>query len=101
VRANAQAAARRQLEARIEAFIAGYEASGQPPDPFAGEYLVRALASLKGGNYEAGEARLRLAETPAEDRSPQDIANVPKGYALLSTAEHRKSFEKIKAGQLR
>ena len=96
-----EATARRQLEARIEAFIAGYESRGQQPDFFAGEYLVRALASLKGGNYEAGEARLRLAETPAENRSPQDIANVPKGYALLSTAEHRKSFEKIKAGQLR
>ena len=33
--------------------------------------------------------------------SPQDIAKVPTGYALLSTAEHRRSFEKIKSGQLR
>ena len=62
---------------------------------------MRALASLKGGSYEVGEARLRLAEMPAEDRSPEDIASVPKGYALLSTAEHRKSFEKVKAGKLR
>lgn len=93
--------ARRHLEERIEAFIAGHEASGQPPDAFAGEYLVRALASLKARNYPAGEARLRLAETPPEHRSPDDIARVPTGYALLSTAEHRRSFEKVKAGLLR
>ena len=98
---NAYAAARRHLEERIEAFIAGYEATGQQPDYFAGEYLVRALASLKAGDHVSGEARLRLAETPPERRSPQDMAQVPTGYALLSTAEHRKSFEKIKSGQLR
>jgi hypothetical protein len=98
---NAHDAARRHLEERIEAFIAGYEASGQPPDSFAGEFLVRALASLKAGDFAAGEARLRLAETPADHRSPEDIATVPTGYALLSTAEHRRSFEKIKSGQLR
>jgi len=94
-------AARRHLEARIEAFIAGHEASGQPPDAFAGEYLVRALASLKAGDFAAGEARLRLAETPPNRRSPEDIARVPRGYALLSTVEHRRSFEKIKTGKLR
>ncbi len=98
---DADATARRHLEERIEAFIAGFEATGQQPDYFAGEYLVRALASLKAGNYAAGEARLRLAEMPAESRSPQDIATVPSGYALLSTAEHRKSFERTKAGLLR
>lgn len=98
---NPHDAARRHLEGRIEAFIASYEASGQQPDYFAGEYLVRALASLKAGDYAAGEARLRLAETPADHRLPQDMAKVPTGYALLSTAEHRKSFEKIKSGQLR
>ena len=98
---NAHDAARRQLEERIDAFIASYEASGQRPDSFAGEYLVRALASLKAGDYAAGEARLRLAETPPDRRSPQDIAKVPTGYALLSTAEHRRSFERIKLGQLR
>ena len=98
---DALAAARHQLEGRIEAFIAGHEATGQPPDYFAGEYLVRALASLKAGDYAAGEARLRLAETPAENRSPQDMATVPTGYALLSTAEHRRSFERIKSGRLR
>ena len=94
-------AARRRLEERIEAFIAGHEASGQQPDSFAGEYLVRALASLKAGDYAAGEARLRLAETPADHRSPEDMAKVPTGYALLSTAELRRSFERTKAGQLR
>ncbi|TAJ36400.1 MAG: hypothetical protein EPO55_22150 [Reyranella sp.] len=98
---GAHEAARRHLEERIEAFIAGHEASGQPPDAFAGEYLVRALASLKAGDYAAGEARLRLAETPAERRSPEDIARVPTGYALLSTAELRRSFERTKLGQLR
>lgn len=94
-------AARRRLEERIEAFIAGYEASGRQPDSFAGEYLVRALASLKAGDHAAGEARLRLAETPPERRSPEDIARVPTGYALLSTAELRRSFERTKLGQLR
>jgi hypothetical protein len=94
-------AARRRLEERIEAFIAGYEARCEQPDSFAGEYLVRALASLKAGDYAAGEARLRLAETPPERRSPEDVARVPKGYALLSTAEHRRSFERTKLGQLR
>ncbi len=94
-------AARRHLEACIEAFIAGYEASGEQPDAFAGEYLVRALASLKAGDYAAGEARLRLAETPPGHRSPDDEARVPRGYALLSTAEHRRSFERVKLGQLR
>jgi len=98
---NAHEAARRHLEERIEAFIAGHEASGQPPDHFAGEYLVRALASLKAGDFAIGEARLRLAETPAEHRSPQDLAQVPRGYALLSTAELRRSFERTKLGQLR
>ncbi|MDI1286233.1 MAG: hypothetical protein PSV46_17745 [Reyranella sp.] len=98
---DALAAARRHLEARIEAFIAGHEATGQPPDYFAGEYLVRALASLKAGDHAAGEACLRLAETPADSRSLQDMASVPTGYALLSTAEHRMSFERIKSGQLR
>jgi hypothetical protein len=98
---NAHDAARRHLEERIEAFIAGHEASGRPPDAFAGEFLVRALASLKAGDFAAGEARLQLAETPTDRRSPQDIATVPTGYALLSTAEHRRSFEKVKAGQLR
>jgi hypothetical protein len=93
--------ARRHLEERIEAFIAGYEATGQQPDSFAGEYLVRALASLKAGDYAAGEARLRLAGTPVERRSPEDIARVPTGYALLSTAELRRSFERTKLGQLR
>ena len=72
-------AARRHLEERIEAFIAGYEASGQQPDSFAGEYLVRALASLKAGDHATGEARLRLAETPAERRSPEDIATSTDG----------------------
>ncbi len=72
-----------------------------PPDYLAGEYLVRALASLKVGDYAAGEGQLRLAETPAHHRSPQDITTVPTGYALLSTAEHRKSFERIESGQLR
>ncbi len=94
-------AARRRLEERIEAFIAGHEASGQPPDAFAGEYLVRAMASLKAGDHAAGEARLRLAETPVEHRSAEDVAQVPKGYALLSTAELRRSFERTKLGQLR
>lgn len=98
---NAPDAARRRLEERIEAFIAGHEASGRPPDAFSGEYLVRALASLKAGDYAAGEARLSLAETPPDRRSPEDVARVPTGYALLSTAEHRRSFEKIKIGQLR
>ena len=98
---NAHTATRRHLEERVEVFIAGYEARGQQPDPFAGEYLVRALASLKAGDYAVGEARLRLAEMPAERRSPQDIAKVPTGYALLSTAEHRRSFERTKLGQLR
>ncbi|MSP75436.1 MAG: hypothetical protein EXR12_04810 [Rhodospirillaceae bacterium] len=98
---SAPDAARRHLEERIEAFIALNEASGQPPDSFAGEYLVRALASLKAGDYATGEARLRLAETPPERRSPQDVAQVPTGYALLSTAEHRRSFERTKLGQLR
>ncbi|MDP2377117.1 hypothetical protein [Reyranella sp.] len=98
---NAHEAARRHLEERIEAFIAGYEVSGQQLDSFAGEYLVRALASLKAGDFVAGEARLRLAETPAERRSPEDMAKVPTGYALLSTAEHRRSFERTKLGQLR
>ena len=98
---NAHDAARRRLEERIEAFIAGYEATGQQPDSFAGEFLVRALASLKAGDYATGEARLRLAETPADRRSPQDVATVPTGYALLSTAEHRRSFERTKLGQLR
>lgn len=98
---NAHDAARRHLEERIEAFIAGYEATGQQPDSFAGEYLVRAMASLKAGDHATGEARLRLAETPPELRSPQDVAQVPKGYALLSTAEHRRSFERTKLGQLR
>ena len=98
---NAPAAARRHLEERIEAFIAGYEASGQQPDSFAGEYLVRALASLKAGDHAAGEARLRLAETPVEHRSPEDTAKVPTGYALLSTAELRRSFERTKLGLLR
>ena len=86
---HAPDAARRHLEERIEAFIAGYEASGEQPDYFAGEYLVRALASLKAGDYATGEARLSLAET------------VPSGYALLSTAELRRSFERTKLGQLR
>lgn len=94
-------AARRRLEERIEAFIAGYEASGRQPDSFAGEYLVRALASLKAGDHAAGEARLRLAETPVDRRLPEDIARVPTGYALLSTAELRRSFERTKLGQLR
>lgn len=98
---DAPAAARRRLEERIESLIAGYEASGQQPDSFAGEYLVRALASLKAGDFAAGEARLRLAETPAERRLPEDIARVPTGYALLSTAELRRSFERTKLGQLR
>ena len=98
---NAHEAARRRLEERIEAFIAGYEASGQPPDSFAGEYLVRALASLKAGDFAFGEARLRVAETPAERRLPEDVARVPTGYALLSTAELRRSFERAKLGQLR
>jgi hypothetical protein len=98
---DAHAAARRHLEERIEAFIAGYEASGLQPDYFAGEYLVRALASLKAGDHATGEARLRLAETPADRRSPQDLATVPTGYALLSTAELRRSFERTKLGQLR
>jgi hypothetical protein len=98
---NALEAARRHLEERVDVFIAGYEASGQQPDYFAGEYLVRTLASLKAGDYAVGEARLRLAETPAERRSPQDVAQVPTGYALLSTAEHRRSFERTKLGQLR
>ena len=98
---NAHEAARRRLEERIEAFIAGYEASGQPPDSFAGEYLVRALASLKAGDFASGEARLRVAETPAERRLPEDVARVPTGYALLSTAELRRSFERTKLGQLR
>ena len=98
---NAPAAARRHLEARIEAFIACFEASGRQPDSFAGEYLVRALASLKTGDHAAGEARLRLAETPAERRSPEDTAKVPTGYALLSTAELRRSFERTKLGLLR
>lgn len=40
---------RRHLEGRIEAFIAGYEATRQPPDCFAGEYLVRALATAPAG----------------------------------------------------
>ena len=94
-------AARRHLEACIEAFIAGYEASGEQPDAFAGEYLVRALASLKAGDYATGEARLRLAETPPESRAADDVARVPRGYALRSTAEHRRSFERVKLGQLR
>ncbi len=98
---DAPDAARRHLEQRIEAFIACHEASGRPPDAFAGEYLVRALASLKAGDYAAGEARLQLAETPVERRSPEDVAQVPRGYALLSTAEHRRSFERTKLGQLR
>ncbi|MBI3197778.1 MAG: hypothetical protein HYZ40_09780 [Rhodospirillales bacterium] len=98
---DTHAAARRRLKERIEAFIAGYEASGRQPDSFAGEYLVRALASLKAGDHAAGEARLRLAETPPERRSPEDIAKVPTGYALLSTAELRRSFERTKLGQLR
>lgn len=98
---EAHDAARRRLEERIEAFIAGYEASGQQPDAFAGEYLVRALASLKAGDYATGEARLRLAETPPGHRSGEDMAKVPRGYALLSTAEHRRSFERAKLGQLR
>lgn len=98
---DAQEPARRRLEERIEAFIAGYEASGEQPDAFAGEYLVRALASLKARDYATGEARLRLAETPPERRSPEDVARVPRGYALLSTAEHRMSFERVKLGQLR
>lgn len=98
---DAPDATRLRLEERIEAFITRFEASGAPPDAFAGEYLVRALASLKAGNYAAGEARLRLAETPPERRLPEDVARVPTGYALLSTAEHRRSFEKVKAGQLR
>jgi hypothetical protein len=98
---NAHAAARRRLEERIEVFIAGHEASGQQPDYFAGEYLVRALASLKAGDYAAGEARLRLAETPPDRRSAEDMARVPTGYALLSTAELRRSFERTKLGQLR
>lgn len=98
---DAPAAARRHLEERIEAFIAGYEATGEQPDYFAGEYLVRALASLKAGDHATGEARLRLAETPAERRSPQDLATVPTGYALLSTVELRRSFERTKLGQLR
>lgn len=98
---HAPDAARRRLEERIEAFIAGFEASGQQPDYFAGEYLVRTLASLKAGDHATGEARLRLAETPAEHRSPQDLVTVPSGYALLSTAELRRSFERTKLGQLR
>ena len=98
---NAHEAARRRLEEHIEAFIAGYEASGQPPDSLAGEYLVRALASLKAGDFASGEARLRVAETPAERRLPEDVARVPTGYALLSTVELRRSFERTKLGQLR
>ena len=98
---DAQEAARRHLQERIEAFIAGYEADGGEPDAFAGEYLVRALASLKAGDYATGEARLRLAEMPPGLRSPEDLGRVPRGYALLSTAEHRRSFERVKLGQLR
>ena len=76
---NAHDAARRRLEERIEAFIAGYEATGQQPDSFAGEFLVRALASLKAGG-DVRISNLGVFDTAAraarEGRNPATGATI-------------------------
>ena len=49
---------RRELIARIEAFIAGFEATGTQPDRWQSDWLMKALASLEANEFAAREAAL-------------------------------------------
>lgn len=81
---DAQEAARRHLQERIEAFIAGYEANGGEPDAFAGEYLVRALASLSVARG-SGEGTERLC-VAVDGGAPQELR---AGEARTASLGHR------------
>jgi hypothetical protein len=82
---------------RIENFIAHFERRGAQPDRWEGERLSRALAFLNAGDFDNCERELSLAETPVEGRPPQHVGTVPASYPLLTTAEHRANFERIKS----
>ena len=88
---------RQYSTSRIENFIAHFERSGTQPDQWEGERLARALAFLNAGDFDNCERELSLAETPVEARPPQHVANSAGRYPLLTTAEHRANFERIKA----
>jgi hypothetical protein len=83
------------LTERIEAFISTFERAGTQPDLWQNLWLTRALTSLQGGNYRDGDRELRRAETAPEMRSPHDVQNSTR-YSLLTTAQHRANFERIK-----
>jgi hypothetical protein len=83
---------------RIENFIAVFERSGGQPDRWEGERLSRALAFLNAGDVDNCERELSSAETPGPLRPPpQHVANSAARSPLLTTAEHRANFERIKA----
>jgi hypothetical protein len=83
------------LKERIEAFISRFERAGTQPDLWQNLWLIRALTSLQGGNYLDGENELRRAEISPELRSSHDVQSSTR-YSLLTTAQHRVNFERIK-----
>ncbi len=92
---------RHELTARIEAFIAGFEAAGTQPDRWQCDWLMKALAALGANEFSVGEAALQRAEVSEGVRPSQQDAEIPTDYEPPTIEEHRASFERIKALQPR
>jgi hypothetical protein len=95
--ANMTESDRRKVVDRIETSIADFEMTKRQPDRWQCDWLVHALACLKGGDLEGVVVALERVKLAPELRSPRELANIPGGYPLLTTAEHRANFERIKS----
>ena len=90
---------RSELIARIDAFIAGFEATGNQPDRWQTDWLLKTLAALGANEVSVGEAALQSAEVSEGVRPLQEVADIPTDYEPPAIDEHRANFERIKAQQ--
>jgi hypothetical protein len=78
---------------RIDAFIAGFEQSGEAPDRWQYLCILDALDCLSQGNAAVAARGMALAETPHELRPPAEVAKIPKAITGLTAAELRIRFD--------
>lgn len=81
---------KQDLRARIDTFIRRCELKRMPPDRWEGHWVTVAIAHWRGGDYEAGEAAMRHAETPFRLRP--EVVDTPMIARHLTIEELRSIF---------
>jgi len=83
----------RDLAVRIDAFIERCERQHLKPDAWESNWLVKAIAHVRGGNLEAAQDAISRAELPIKSRIVRSVSEMT--FRPLTTGELRSLFQQF------